>query len=304
MRASRFARARNALAWCLGGLLFLATLTGCPVTQPPKPVALGPGMPLEQLLDRHNQRAAAVDRLWSRVVVEMHWVDEQGKKRFEQGNDSKLIIRKPGELALAIGGFDEIVLWAGCDATRYWLMYLRPPEGEPRTAYVGKRGRANAKLRFGDLPVTPDLLLPLLGLEPIRNIDADGTTIEHDKQQTIITLPAEKRLAGHRLRYVFDRRNAQPSRTELLNADGVVVLHTRLWDWKPRQTQGIDRSGWPYVPTRIAFTVPADQSRVKLSLTDLTDGVRYNKIKDVQFDFERLVKIQKVTRLVRVDEMQ
>ncbi len=276
-----------------------AALTGCPPAEPPTAPVVVHADPA-QLVTRYNQRVDKIGQWWSRVVAEIRWTDDEGNSHFEQA-DGKLILRRPDELALAIGKFDEIMLWVGCDDEHYWLFQLRPPEGEPKTAYLGERGAGPVgPRRIAGLPVAPDQLMRLLAVDPLPAPDAPGVEIRHHQQDTVITLPADPQLAAARRRYVIDESTARPRVIELLNAHGDAVLTTRLTHWKPLTQLGKPPGAFPHVATRIDTVMPGEQFRLTLGLSDPTDGRKWDRIKDAQFDFGRLVKLLKVERVVRI----
>lgn len=281
-----------------GPAMALFAMVGCPPSSAPPTEVVEHVNPVA-LVERYNARVGKVDQLWARAVMEMHWVDERGAKRFEQG-DGKLILRKPDDLALAVGKFDETMLWVGCDAKRYWLMELRPPEGQPRTAYVGARGpNRPAQLSVGGLPIAPDQLMRLLGIEALPLPGEQGVSVSHRGPATVITLRGDKRLGGLALRTVIEEATARPQVIELVG-DQEVVLIAQLSRYRLMERQGVPKGEFPYIATRIETIVPAEQSRIVLTLSDATDGRQWDRVKDAQFDFAKLTRLLKVERVVEV----
>jgi hypothetical protein len=70
-----------------------------------------------------------------------------------------------------------------------------------------------------------------------------------------------------------------------------------LSDYARLEQEGKGLGRQPQVPSRIEVTLPGREAKLKLSLSDMTDGRRRDKISDVQFDLERLLKIHDPERV-------
>src|SRR3990170_215866 len=66
-----------------------------------------------ELAQRYNANLAALDRLWARADVTVEYRDDKGRKRSDRGDDSKLLVAPPNDVALSVGGIGPPVLWVG-----------------------------------------------------------------------------------------------------------------------------------------------------------------------------------------------
>lgn len=278
------------------GLVALLMLGGCGPTdvEPDQPTVT-----YAELAAAHNAAVDRLEQLWVRTVLEARWVDEQGDKHFEQG-DGPLIVRKPHELALAIGKLGNTRYWLGADADRYWLFDL---SGERRTAYIGRIDRignpakADPDRRALPLPIQPNRLIGLLDItawpDDVRP-EVTATEIGH-----VFTLPAEAALGGLG-RQIEVGPDARARRIALLDADDRVVLEAVLSDPGPVELADAPPGAWPRLAERIEIRLPRSDAKLKLVMRSPTGGA--DKVRDVQFDFEKLARLHRIERVVDLDE--
>ncbi len=255
----------------------------------------------------YNRRVAKIERLWSRVTMEVRWTDEDGRKQFEQG-DGQLIVRKPNELALAIGRLGNTMYWLGCDAERYWMFDLNPPEDQPKTAYIGSRALAHTHRL--PLPINPNHLLGMLGIQALptdaheghmhwHNNGTEGMLHTHfvqinDTQQGAID-PAQ--LVQSRV--VFDVPGRRLRERVAVRGEDDLLLRSTLSKYKPLKRVNQPPGAFPDVATRFEMELPPQKARLSLTLSELTDDPK--KIKDVQFDPAKLIRMLKVARVIDLD---
>lgn len=281
------------LAFCI---LNLALLTACytkpPITDPDAmlPPALEPFSPpltAEELVERYNANLTVIDRLWARTEIALRFLDEQGEPRFERG-EGKLIFVRPGNVALTLGKLNQTVLWAGSNEQRYWLFDLL---GE-RLAYVGLHDHVEqVDTQKLPLPIYPDEVPYLLGLEPIGEAVVIGEELGYVLLQPV----------GTNLRIMVNPRSGRPARIDVVGSNDRSVLISRLYDYQPMKIDGMDQADWPKIAARATFFAPDADASFKLTLTDMTDGVRRNRIKDRIFDFDALVEALKPARVIELD---
>ena len=77
----------------------------------------------QELVERYNANAARVERLWARTNVEMRWRTDRGKARRESG-DGRLVFRRPLDTAMTVEVLGDTKLWAGSDASGFWVFDL------------------------------------------------------------------------------------------------------------------------------------------------------------------------------------
>jgi len=259
----------------------------------------GPPVDVEALRQKHNARAEKIEQFWSRAVVEARWTDADGEKHFEQG-DGPLIVRKPTDVALAIGKLGETFLWLGSGAERYWLFELKPPQGQPPTAYVGRFGEPLRTDIALPLPIRPDALIDLLGITTIANNPSLQPVADSSGVTFIVSNPELE--DGPRIYIRLDANTALPQHVTLTDSYGMILLHAELDQYEPLKLDGAAPGSWPKLPTRIAVTSEQYDAELTLFLSSLNDGKARGKVKDAQFDFDTLknaLKPEKIQSLNR-----
>lgn len=279
-------RLATALGPCFFAAVALAFLTGCPPKdRTPAPAALVPDLSTSEIREAYNNRVAAIERMRAQAVVEVGWVDEKDKSHWQQG-DGPLIIRKPHDLALAIGKLGNVMFWLGRNADRYWFFELNPPDNQPPIAYVGQIDELD-QLRPNQLPlpIRPDQLIDFLG---ITNLPDDFEVVPAAGQGPGVYLLREHDIPGASRRYWWLDEKLRPTRIGFIGTDGEVVAEAALSAYKPLPLAGSPPGAWPDVATRIEIKLPANRANVLLNLSDLT--TEKSKFSDAQFDFDRLVR--------------
>lgn len=257
---------------------------------------LDPPQPYAELATAYNRRVAPIRRVWSRAVVEIEWTDGDGKKHLEQG-EGPMIVRKPGELALAIGKLGVTRFWLGCGQDRYWFFDLAD---DKRVAYVGKQDRAVlSRTRALPIPMRPDRLIRLAGITALPVFDDPSVVhVERTAEGHRITLPADRELGGLRTQVNIDGQS-RATRVRLMTARGELLVDASLARFEPMRIEGQPPGAWPDVARRIEVMLPRHQAKIDLFIEQLTDSE--DKVKDVQFDFDRLTKALKVDAIEDVD---
>lgn len=277
----------------------------CCTTAPPPPangdnppINAGDTMPADapsvaQLIAAHNERAASIERLWARSVIEIEWTDEDGKQRFEQG-EGHLVLEKPHNSAMTIGKVGQTKLWAGSNSEHYWLfdtlnqstLYLGPPPADAERVYRSP------------LPVQPRDLPLLLG---IGTIDVDAANAElvsaaaPTKADALALAWRDNRYvldlspAGKPLRYHFSPISLLPTRIELLDNAGTPVITAELG--RPRRMHFEKRPLGAYINTRIEVTFTNRDAAMTLFLADATNAP--SRINAKLFDLDTLKKLNK-----------
>lgn len=273
------------------------SMTGCAVDSQSKDNGWVPppiqGIPAyRDLVGRYNKNIAKLDQLRARADVEITWYDHKGRKKFQSGDDSLLMMRRPGELALSIGKLGHDVVWAGYDEDRFWLFDL----SEEKTSYVGYHeniGKIGA--RSLPTPVRPMDLPKLLG---VVLIDPEKLPprprVEWIKGRYVIEPP------GTRMRLTIDPKTYLAARVDLLDATAKTLMFGRLSKPKRVDVEDVAKSQWPYVAGQLDVTMIDQRDKVTLKLWGMSDGA--GRIQDRQFDYERLVRAFKPKTQIDLDE--
>lgn len=275
---------------------FLLTAGGCPTAPKPKPTVSTPRpakMPTyRSLAYAYNRNIMLVDRLWAKASVQIEYMDDKGKRQRERGEDSTLMIEVPNRLALIIGKLGSMLVHAGCDAQRYWLFDLIGKN----TAAFGRHARLDSQSMTLPIRIRPTDLPLLLGLLPIPTAEGNPQLPQVDWQNGSFVVQPPGMLA----RLFIDPRSALPRRIELIDGNGKPVVIAVHSEPKPMDLSGVPSNRRPRISTHVDLTVPRDQWRLVLKLSQMTDarGESYRR-KDrafrKAFDFEHLLRVHKVS---------
>jgi len=293
--------------WCARVLFSVFLLScfpaflSCCVPAPP----VGPGVQaIEQrgtlptypeLAERYNANLAGLDRLWARADVLLKYKDERGRWRSDRGDDSKLLMIAPDQVALSVGGIGPPVLWIGGDAMRYWVFHLR----EDKPVYFGRRDHIDHPATQSlPSPVYPHQLPWMLGLVPLDEQAHPTPAVEWHKGYYLIEPP------GANVRMLIDPRTARPIRIDMLDAVGRSRLAVRLHDPIPLERPRDATGPAPHVPSHIEAWVLGEDTHVTLRLRTVRDGRGDRAIERAfasAFDFERLIQAHQPGVMVDLD---
>ncbi len=248
------------------------------------------------IIEKYNQRIATINNIRAHVGVTFRWIDHDGTKHTRLG-DGTLIIRKPHELALVVGKMGQMAMWLGADEERYWFLDRKPGKGREKVAYIGRvENIAITAPSELPLPIAPNQLISLLGIVPLSADDIDDAEMVLIDGVYQLTLVSDTNLSGGQLRLWIDRKTYNPLRIAVIGDDDIIVINSKLSAWKPF---GI----WARIATHVKISVPSIEAAVVLSLDseNMSDG-KDGRIKDVQFDFERIVKTWRIGEIVDLDK--
>ena len=247
-------------------LAAVLSVAGCtPQTVDNAPETPGELPTYRELVDRYNANIDRLDQMWCRAVVEMNWRDEDGKKRYQQG-DGVVMMILPDRLALSVSKV-RTLLWMGCDQSQYWFIDLQ--RKKDRKAYFGRHKMVDAAIA-ADLPMAARAAhLPLLlGLQKIDSEPTSGTTptVRHQEGMYVIEPPD----MGARI--VLDPKTALPVSVELLNVDGNPAIVSSLSKPERVAIADIAKPGWPRIMRRISLRIIDSGETLTLHLRDMTDA--------------------------------
>lgn len=124
-------------------------------------------------LAKYNANAQKLAVLYARTHVDLTWMEARAggpaKPRHESG-DGKIIFKAPAGTAITVEkDLAGLLLWAGSDASRYWLF---DRTGDVSTLHVGAQNGPAAKRGLLGLPVRPQDVPALLGLKPLGELES------------------------------------------------------------------------------------------------------------------------------------
>ena len=244
-----------------------------------------------EIVTRYNDNAAKVTRLWARADVEFVWYEDD-TRRTEVGDDSRLMLRLPDELALDIAKpFDIRLFWLGSNSAQYWLF---DDISDTKRVYFGSHANFTATgWRGFPIPVHPLELPGLLGILPID-------------PQALPRAPAVEWVAGGYLieppgtatRLVIDPRTYLPLRIDLLDRYGNSAIIARLS--RPEAVASDDSAGDPpLVNKHVAITVVGQPGHITLKMRDMTMAA--SRFNERQFDLDFLMKVRKPDERIDLD---
>lgn len=248
--------------------------------------------PIAEVAAAHNERAALLSRLWSRITMRLELVDDEGQTQIEN-TEGFLQFVQPSRVSLMVNKLGETYLLLGCDATRYWWLDLT---GD-KTALYGAHARATPDLarRFG-VPMHP---LDMLDLLAVRPIDPARASVTWGAGGRTVLVTSPPRAAGWGRRELeFTPGRLIPVRSRVRDARGSVVAEAELSDHGPITLR--EGATPPLVARTVVIRIPARRAEVRLQL-NVADN---RQPRPENFDLDGLLKRFNVpeTRRVNLDE--
>jgi len=244
-----------------------------------------------KIIRAHNNRVGSLKRLWARAVVEARWTEDNGRKRFEQG-DGHLILSFPDKSALTVGKLGEIMFWAGASGREYWLF-----DQQAKLLHIGRTDapQIGRTLHRSPLLVRPSDIPHLIGVLPLPELPAKSTGQIHARQQgdLIIIEPP-----GQQIRLFFNARTHRPTRIVILNKKRQTLVTAELTNFKRMEKQ--NSAIGPYIPTTINIHVADRMGRLTVYLTDATNAEE--KVKTKLFNLDFLHGYLKPERIINLDK--
>lgn len=228
------------------GLLLVLVLAGCSGTARVEPTRIGSR---EQLVERINAKSASMQSLWTAGNFEL-WLVRDGETQYLNGSLNLLYLRPDRVMLVGSKAGAGRIFEMGVNETFFWL-----------TAYhdVNKTwfGRHEATPRADVvLPARPDAIVSVLGLEPI---DPNDPELVFDDSGDDYRL----RFGSSRSVW-YDRRTVEPSRIEVYDRDGDVMVEAKVS--RPRR---VDFAPGALVMSEYDMTFPESGTRIIMRLEDL-----------------------------------
>jgi hypothetical protein len=280
-------------------VLWLAVVVGASVLGACNPVQRDDSPPIfdtgtsvtyDQAVAEYNANTRSLGHFWANAVVRMAFVDDEGKRREEQG-EGRLQIIQPDRVALNIGKLGQTYVWLGCDADRYWWLDMT---GDKHIGFTGRHEgyQRSRSQRFG-VVVPPLDLITVLGIAPLPTRGA----IQTSSDGRLLGLTSLLRDGRGRQRVWIDRRNALPVQIELFDAQGTVQLVADLSDHQTVSVRGVGNS--PRVASRVRIAHQASGSMFILDLSEMEDGK--DRIRLEAFNLGTLLRQMRVEELYDLD---
>lgn len=258
------------------------------------PIARGEPPAYSEVAARHNERAARLGRLWGRAAVQIRYTDDEGQRRFDQG-EGHVSVEQPARLALSVGKLGETLLWLGGDEDRYW--WIEPGSGVSK-AFVGRYdGPALARSPIMSAANARVLIL-LMGVSLLPTDPDAGVTQWSDNGRLLgVTTRLAEPLEGYQ-RFWLDPRSYAVVKAELYNEARQVVVAADLTDEQFVRVVGEGRVG-PTMAGKVFAGHEPTELEVRLFMSGLTDDPQ--RLSPRAFEFESVVADLGVSEVVDLD---
>ncbi|HYE03031.1 MAG TPA: hypothetical protein VD963_07325 [Phycisphaerales bacterium] len=279
-------RLRRLLRRALVALAFwqLAACGTAPPADGP-PVARGPAPEYATVAARYNERLPLLSKVFSPVVMQVTYLDEEGQRHHEQG-EGVLQVVVPDHLALSLSKAGKRVFWLGGDGQRYWWIDLL----EENTATVWSASTAARESAQAGLGLHPREIVRLLGIVTLP--DEGRTQWSSDGRLLGLSSRTE---AGGLQRVWADPDSLEPRKIELYGPDGRLTVVADLEGYQHLPIRGIGGGG-PRLPRLVAASIPVTGTDLRLSLARPEGNAA--RISRDAFDLGALTRALSVARVV------
>lgn len=254
-----------------------------------------------EIAKAYNARVGRLEALRASADVVLDTVDDQGKSTSHQAEASLQFLR-PQKVSLKISKVSNEIFLLGANNEVYWWLDVSGDEKVALTGKVSKATRESGRA-FG-VPVHPLDFVELLGIQPLPEVMASGAAPSTrgvvrwsaDGKSVAVTMPARE---GFK-RLILDPTDYTPQRIELLDDVFRPVVTSKHEKYQKVNVVG-DAGAGAWMATRIAIDVPASQTKLDLTLFNLTNpGVE--KIKAMVFDMQGLIRDRAIERVISLDD--
>lgn len=248
--------------------------------------AAAPPPPIEynELARQYNARLTYYQQLRAGTDVTIEWTDDEGNDHIEEVS-GPLILREPLDAAMHLGKAGVRKLFLGSNATHFWLIDTR--EAPPR-AWVGEHAYIAMAGADWPLPVRPDQLSVLMGLERLPATPPPDTRIEAIGSGYRLRLPQASKQDGARQVIDVSADDFAPRRIALHHGDDSALGHADLSDYESLEIETRPEAAWPRLATHFVITIAEPPTQVTLKLASPREGRGY--IQDKFFDLDRFLK--------------
>jgi hypothetical protein len=281
--------------------LLVVQLPGCAPKQPVKTSEpyTGPTLALDELLRGLNERRARLPTVWASGSFEL-WARERETDRVQFVNGSLTVVfRSGGQLRLQGQKVSQTIFDTGISANRYWLALF----ADESVCWHGSIDPANP-VAPTLLPIRPDALLDVIGLEPVSVdlIDPPVPTLrfnpDYDAYMVTWHVPDGDRWVTTREIW-FDRATLGIRYVWLFNRDGKVIVRAKLRD--ELIVEGADHSdallarGWDLLFVETGSTMNVRLEDVRLSKGRVPNDLSF-RFDPMRSGAERVVDLDETAR--------
>lgn len=243
---------------------------------------------LAAVLDAHNQRAAALERLWARASVQVTGRTEGGRLNEQAGGHLQIV--QPDRVALSLGKLGKVQLYLGSNESVYW--WIDMVDSDQASVVFGRHDQVTQrKAELLGVPVYPRDLVGLFGITPIDPAEVVGG-LQQDKGRLMVDV----RLDAGRMRVYFSHPSNEPVRVEIFDIDDRLQVASDLERYDFVTVVG-DATSKPRVAEKVTLTL-ADKTVVRISLYDPTNKA----IRDSAFELDRLIRGYRIEQAFDLDD--
>ncbi len=267
-------------------LVAATLLSACAAPTRPPPETID--ITLSEILEKHNTRTAALNRLWARTSVQVTGRDASGGRLSEQA-EGHLQIEAPDRVALSLGKLGKVQLYLGSNADFYW--WIDMVDRDSKSVVVGRHDQVTPKKAEAlGVPIYPRDLIKLLGITPIDPARVIGELTHEGNHLTLDT-----RLDAGHMKIAFDIQTLEPARVEMYDPAGSLLVASVLTRYDFVSVKG-DATLKPRIPEKIVLTLN-DGTTVRISLY----APENKPIRPRAFDLEGLLKGYRIDRIYDLD---
>ncbi|MCE2966256.1 MAG: hypothetical protein ACK5XK_13140 [Phycisphaerales bacterium] len=307
---------------CAGALAGVLALMGCQATQMGDRTWVSPARAapdVATMIERYNRNAERLSRVFIAAGdVRIRLVGSDGAERTEQAEFSMQMVA-PSNLAIFIRKLSQTLFVLGCNQERYWWVDVSGDEKFVATGLNSLAWRVKRGPTVG-LRIRPTDIVRLIGAVPIA-ADGSGTADSpqarwsSDGKNAILTIPhraTDDQLSGDGAgdsegvafeRITMDATTGWPSRVELLDRAGVVIVESELSAHGPVdiRASGAER---PRLAQSVFIRHVPSGSELRLGFSEMSDGDEgggRSRISPRAFDLEAVRKTMRAERVIDLD---
>lgn len=224
-------------------------------------VPQGPVPTYDELAQAYNQRVGRVRAFQAQAQIGLTYWDTQGKRRYEQADQSRVSLVMPDHLAILVRKFGVGDLFlAGSNHQASWLFDFTNPDhrvlylqhdGQQEASSAKRKATGIDQMLALPMPVDMQDLFKLMGLSPLPLTAEAGSAVGGTVRAVAggyLVSPSQGNW-----RVVIDSASKLPLRVDLLDAQGQIALTTLLSRPEQIPTPGLPPNAWPVVLSRIVF---------------------------------------------------